>query len=516
MRIARVLAGIAGVTFVVPAISAGCIKPEDNCERAANCTPLTAGATGMGSGGSDAGTSPMCIPSQAEGPVDDKCGIFVSNLGNDMSSGSKGSPVATIGHAILEANGRNVPIYVCNEAFTEVVEAPAGIEIYGGLDCASGWTWSEAGRTTLTATPDSVPLKLTSGTAPTRIENFTVTAADATQPGGSSIAAIVDNVAAEITRTELTAGAARDGDNGTTPMDVPMNGPAGDVGTVACTTPADVKGGAGGVNTCAVGTSQGGVGGKGGITADGGDGGDGEDGQPAGNTNKGTGATLAAPSCTIGTPGADGVEGGPGMGGTGLGSLSIVGYSGANGQDGATGTPGQGGGGGGGSRSGNFCNGTNDGAGASGGGGGAGGCGGKGGVGGQAGGSSIALIALNSGLTLSEVTLKAGNAGKGGDGVIGQAGASGGAGGTGGASSGSALSKKGCTGGEGGTGGPGGPSGGGRGGHSLGIAYKGKLPMMGGVTTTIGMPGMGGMGGMGNPAGNGDTGMAAMEPVLFE
>lgn len=514
MRVMKVLAGISVVGFLVPAISFGCIEPENNCLRARDCPPPGAGATGMGAGGSDAGTSPMCIPSQAEGAVDDKCGIFVSaSVGNDSNAGTKGSPVKTIGHAILEANGTDRPIYVCNESFNEVVEAPAGMELYGGLDCANGWTWSDAGRTTLTASPDSVPLKLTSGTALTRIENFAVTAADAMQSGGSSIAAIIDNVTAEISFCELTAGAARDGADGQTPADLPMNGLPGENGTVACTASADVKGGAGAVNTCDAGTSQGGIGGKGGITADGGDGGDGEDGLPAGNTNKGIGATVAAPSCTIGTPGADGTEGAPGMGGTALGSISIIGYSGANGQDGATGTPGQGGGGGGGSRSGLFCNGMNDGAGASGGGGGAGGCGGKGGEGGRAGGSSIALIALNSGLTLNQVTLKAGNAGKGGNGAIGQAGASGGLGGQGGASSGSALSKKGCTGGEGGTGGPGGPSGGGRGGHSLGIAYKGMLPVMNAVTATIGAPGMGGMG---NPAGNGDAGMASADPILFE
>ena len=78
------------------------------------------------------------------------------------------------------------------------VEAQAGVELYGGLDCTNGWTWSEAGRTTLTADPDSVPLKLTSGIATSRVENFTVMALDATQPGGSSIAAIIDNVTAEL------------------------------------------------------------------------------------------------------------------------------------------------------------------------------------------------------------------------------------------------------------------------------------------------------------------------------
>ncbi|NUN51729.1 MAG: hypothetical protein HUU06_02930, partial [Planctomycetaceae bacterium] len=362
MRVMKVLAGISVVGFLVPAISFGCIEPENNCLRARDCPPPGAGATGMGAGGSDAGTSPMCIPSQAEGAVDDKCGIFVSaSVGNDSNAGTKGSPVKTIGHAILEANGTDRPIYVCNESFNEVVEAPAGMELYGGLDCANGWTWSDAGRTTLTASPDSVPLKLTSGTALTRIENFAVTAADAMQSGGSSIAAIIDNVTAEISFCELTAGAARDGADGQTDITPAMEGVDGQPGIAACDPMAMALGGTGGMVTCDGIMSQGGNGGNGGIPTADIVGQNGSPGQP-GDVAGGTGQPDDAGACTIGQIGADGTPGTVGNGGTEIGSLSISGIAGGNGQNGGTGTPGQGGGGGGGSKAGTapgslFCSG---------------------------------------------------------------------------------------------------------------------------------------------------------------
>jgi len=516
MRVLRVLAGISAVGLIVPAISFGCIYPEDNCARARDCPSPGAGVTGTTTGGNDAGTPPSCVPSQAEGAVEDKCGIFVSaSVGNDANSGTKGSPVATIGHAILEANGTNRPIYVCNEAFTEVVEAPAGVELYGGLDCASGWTWSEAGRTTLTAASDSVPLKLTSGTAVTRIENFAVTAADATQPGGSSIAAIVDNVTAELAHCEFIAGAGRDGADGQTDMTPATEGANGQTGTAACDSGGNAKGGAGGMVTCeGDATSQGGNGGTGGIpSTDSGNGQAGSAGQP-GDVAGGTGQTdLIAGACTKGQDGADGMTGAVGVGGAEVGLLSISGISGGNGGNGEPGKPGQGGGGGGGSKAGVFCGGV-EGTGASGGGGGSGGCGGRGGAGGQAGGSSIALISLNSNLTLTKLVLTSGVGGKGGVGGVGLSGANPGTGGIGGGKSAS-PSKTGCAGGNGGFGGEGGPGGGGRGGHSLGMAFRGAPPPAEGFTIAVGMPGEGGMGATMDPAGLGAAGAASMTPAEF-
>ena len=514
MRIARVLAAVLGVVVVVPAISAGCISAADNCERSARCEPPGAGATGMGAGGSDAGTSPMCIPSQADGPVDDNCGIFVSKSGNDMNTGTKGSPVATIGHAILEANGTNRPIYVCNEAFAEVVEAPAGIELYGGLDCASGWTWSEAGRTTLTAAPDSVPLKLTSGAAVTRVENFTVTAADAMQLGGSSVAAIIDNVTAEIARCELTARAGRDGMNGDESQSAAPGAP-GVPGVIACS-PVPVMGGPGGMTMCGDLVSLGGSGGNGGVPGMAINGQPGGNGQPdSGDPAKGKGGLGqdAVNLCESGANGANGISGAPGAGATELGMLSISGISGGTGPNGGDGTPGQGGGGGGGGKAG-VCSGGTPGAGASGGGGGAGGCGGKGGAGGGSGGSSIALISLNSTLKLTQVTLTAGTGGIGGNGALGEGGGSGGTGGNGGSKV-NAGSFEGCSGGKGGSGGDGGPGGGGRGGHSLGIAFRGTPPPAEGYTLTPGAPGNGGVGATMDPAGIGAMGMAVATPVEF-
>jgi hypothetical protein len=516
MRVLRVVAAITGVGFLVLAISAGCSSQAEDCMRAANCE--TAGTTGTtGSGGADAGTDPMCIPSQSTGPVENTCGIFVSAVGNDADTGTKGSPVATLKHAIELATSMSKPIYACAETFTETIEVPAGVEIYGGLDCASGWSWSEAGRTTLTAGPDQIPMKLVSGTGTTTIENFTVIAADAMQIGGSSIAVISDNNTVEIARSDFTAGKGRDGANGETPLEPPAKGANGTVGTNACEVPIPMMtDGAGGVTQCENGTSQGGNGGKGGVPAiKNGDGEPGTNGQPDNALNGvgGVGQTDMT-ACTEGTTGKDGDPGGVGLGGAELGTISIAGIAGGDGQNGAPGMPGQGGGGGGGAKGGNFCPGMSDGPGASGGGGGAGGCGGKGGGGGRAGGSSIALVSLNATLTMTQVTLTASSGGTGGQGALGQLGAVRGDRGEGGTKV--LQSSSGCKGGDGGIGGDGGPGGGGRGGHSIGLAYKGTPPPAEGFTIAVGAPGAGGQGATMDPIGTGAAGAASMVPLAFE
>jgi hypothetical protein len=136
--------------------------------------------------------------------------------------------------------------------------------------------------------------------------------------------------------------------------------------------------------------------------------------------------------------------------------------------------------------------------GASGGAGGTGGCGGNAGGGGQPGGSSIALLVLDAEVTLTSVTLTAGQAGNGGVGGSGQSGGGPGAGGMLGSGVGSSPPPS-CTGGSGGAGGNGGPGGGGQGGHSLGIAFQGTTAPVGG-TFMIDMTknGTGGSGGLNN------------------
>jgi len=404
-KICWTLASI-GALALLPGMSfLACSSPGDDCAENYTCT----GPGGPGGGGGN-GPGDACVPGPDGTGADltDECGIFVALSGDDMNGGTTGAPVASIARAIdLAAAGEAKRVYACAEEFQEAVSVPAGISIYGGLDCASG-SWKYIGDMTKTKVlPDAdlVPLTLLGGGETTRVADIEARAADSSIPGGSSVAAIVDGATAELIRVDLIAGAGGDGDKGATPSDLvgPMlpDDPAvrGNNGANACSAAgADNAGGEAKINDlCNV--SIGGAGGVGSIAS----GMSGSDGVPAPDPNPdgwgvgGVGAT--ATPCKTGESGLNGNDGMPGMGAMALGTLGATGIIGAAGGDGMPGSPGQGGGGGGGAKGKVNC------GGASGGGGGAGGCGGGGGKGGQAGGSSIALISINATLTLTSVNL---------------------------------------------------------------------------------------------------------------
>ena len=495
---------LIGALALNPGLSLlACSNLEDDCAENYTCT----GPGGPGGGGGN-GPGVPCIsgPDGTGANLTDECGIFVALSGDDMNGGTTGAPVASIAKAIeLAAAGEAKRVYACAEAFQEAVSIPAGVSIYGGLDCASG-TWKYIGdmtKTVIAPAADMVPLTLLGGDSTTTIADVEAIAVDATMPGGSSVAAIADGPTASLVRVRLVAGAGRDGDNGSTPD---LIGPAdpndplikGSDGTATCMIAMETPGGAEKANpTC--GTAIGGKGGSG-MEASGTAG---SDGQPLPDPNPEMwglgGAGASAGACKRGGDGAFGSDGAPGAGGSSLGTLSGAGIVGAYGAPGEAGMPGQGGGGGGGAKGKVGC------AGASGGSGGAGGCGGPGGLGGQAGGSSIALISVSASLTLTDVTMKVSTGGKGGDGGDGQNGSIGGIGGFGGAAA--AGTFKGCSGGDGGVGGFGGKGGGGRGGHSLGIAFTGGSAPTSGFTVEPGVKGMGGLGA--DEPGNGMPGVQA-------
>jgi hypothetical protein len=501
MRRTHVVALVALTATAVGAAVMGCFSSADECEKTLSCgSPSGTGTTSTTSTGTGGGPNAECVPSANASPIAEDCGVFVALDGDDAADGTQGEPVKTLLRAIELAQEGTGRVYACGQAFPEAVEVPAGVSIYGGLDCQSDWSYDKSNRTSIEPAADMVPLKLLKGSGVTRIEDVDARAADATLPGGSSVAVIVDGAKAEIARCDFTAGAGAAGAKGETPAEVgptSADDPAikGEAGSPACTAGSD--GNAGGAMKANVSCdmSVGGAGGNG--REDKGD--NGVDGTPSGAAGKGgVGQPVAgAWSCVTGAGqiGDNGADGTSGLGAQGPGTISPTGYIGAAGAAGTAGAPGQGGGGGGGAKGKAACNG------ASGGGGGAGGCGGAGGLGGQAGGSSIAVISVNATLTFTDVNLKAGNGGTGGDGGDGQVGGIGGSGGVGGAGM---STLKGCNGGEGGQGGFGGRGGGGLGGHSLGIAHTGKAPPKASIST--GMPGAGGMGA--DAAGNGASGQA--------
>ncbi|WP_437674390.1 hypothetical protein [Sorangium sp. So ce131] len=438
-------------------------------------------------------------------PIDaaptDGCGVFASSsLGDDANPGTRALPVRTMRRAIERSRQGARRVYACAETFPEAVEIPAGAEIRGGLDCARGWTFiGDHTKTVLAPEPDLIPLRLEGGSGASVVADVLAQAADAAQPGGSSIAALVlPGATVTFLRSALVAGRGAPGEDGEDGGDgAAASGADGHRGGDACS--ADVVAGApAAATTCDDGDTIGGAGGDGAVSS----GDDGRGGLPEPISNAmgwgqaGEGQTAGA-DCTDGRQGNSGSHGAQGRGAAGRGMITRAGWEGIRGTDGAGGLFGQGGGGGGGTLGGVMFCGMSPAlpkGGASGGSGGGGGCGGRGGRGGGYGGASIALISLSDGVTLHDTTLAAADGGDGGRGGAGQIGGEGGSRGTGGAARSGSL--RGCDGGRGGQGGNGGHGGGGLGGPSIGIAYLLDPPkVLGTLSLGVGEPGKGGAGG---------------------
>jgi len=451
------------------------------------------------------GGVPRCFnvdPSQA-GP-NEACGVFVSStLGSDDNPGTLERPVRTISRAVALAEAGAQRVYACAEAFHEPVEIPAGVELWGGLDCTNGWTYiGKSKKTTIAPEPELIPLRFLPGEGRAGVIDVRAEAADAVQPSGSSIAALVlAGAAVEIIRSELAAGngaAGADGAQGGgpgAPYQLPK-GADGLPGGDACDANT-VPGGAAVVTACEGVDSISGKGGDGHTTY----GADGQDGQPVPENPDGVhgeggwGQHGSYPQCDSGHVGHSGRDGEHGLGALGPGRITLAGWQGEKGQDGGDGLPGQGGGGGGGVRGPLYddCGANQPQGGASGGSGGAGGCGGKGGKGGGKGGASIGLLSLSDKVTIRASNIMTGNGGDGGRGGLWQGGGPGGVGGLGGIGW---WSGPGCRGGAGGKGGNGGHGGGGLAGPSVGIAHVTDQPAaLEEVTISVGSPGTGGPGG---------------------
>ncbi|WP_437969549.1 hypothetical protein WMF04_09710 [Sorangium sp. So ce260] len=443
--------------------------------------------------------------------------MFVSEEGIDGADGTKQAPLKSIEEAMERVVDSESPrVYVCIGTYTEAVTVPAGVTIYGQLDCDANWTRvdEEGKETVLTAEPGTVPLKISAAGGSARLEDLHVKAEkidpqDAAMRGTSSIATIAEGGSITLVRCTLEADDAAPGPTGepANPPDSAMDGKPGSAGNAACTmevvvpnSPPRKECGAGDSSN----ESRGGAGG----TSVSFQGLPGNNGFPDGMAN--AGARQGNGDCGGGGMGKAGDPGVPGLGATGTGTISSAGYEGAPGTPGERGRPGQGGGGGAAGKGEGACTGASaDFGGASGGSGGTGGCGGNGGNGGGAGGSSIALLSIDAALTFQDVRLIAKAGGSGGAGASGQLGGSGAAGGAGGMGIANRPLSAGCAGGTGGDGGQGGKGGGGLGGHSIGIAFRGTAPPTDGVEIDHGAAGDGGEGDDSDAKYDGKPGVAA-------
>jgi hypothetical protein len=413
--------------------------------------------------------------------VDDSIGIFVdATNGKDSNLGTKSAPMQTIAAGLGKTNTQHARLYICEGTYPEDVTLDAshdGVSLYGGWKCAD---WSYAGTKPLIGKTNMAG-KIDSLVKGTTIEDVAIQAADATNPGDSSIAMFVNaSQKVALARVSLNAGVGVSGVTGTlTPYTFPTaldgNGANGDDGGIAKA-----------VNCPAGDTS---TGGKGGTVSISPSTFPGDDGLP--NRGAGDGGVGGA-TCVMGDNGGSGAAGNAALA-TAYGSLSTS-WGAMNGADGGPGGPGQGGGGGGAASP----TVNQHGGGGSGGG---GACGGAGGGGGGGGGSSFALVSSGSGVNVTASSMVTKNAGNGGNGVAGQTGQS-----PGGLAGAGVI--PGCNGGGGGAGGSGGGGGGGAGGLSVGVFYKGTTPVVDGATQsaiTIGNKGSGGTGASSNNGVDGDA-----------
>jgi hypothetical protein len=493
-------------------------------------SPAAVGSAAAGTGegstsldaGSDGAAAPSCVPEGGDDAPDDAftdsncdgidgdadAAIFVSTTGADGASGTMAAPLRTFGEALTLAAARGKSVYACNGVYAEnVALATTAVSLFGGYDCEHGWR--RIRDHAVIAPPRGVPLTVAHVGSPLVIDRLAFHAADAVEPGSSSIAASVfDSNAVRFVRVELRAGNAADGPSGAPPLSSEWGAPpsAGSGGSVAASSGCrtndtyDIpsggpdcfkiaRGGEGPSFTCPDGTPiRGGIGGEGGNRQLAFDPMPGSPGLPRAVIDLASGADGAA--------GTAGVAGSVGFGSVRDGRY-VAGASGDSGQWGPPGLAGRGGPGGSSYR-------KNDQAplftyyvGGGGGQGGYPGCGGSGGGGGGAGGASIALISDSSRVSLTWVRISTGRGGRGGagsDGALGQPGGAGAAGGRGSCEEpdGTLRHCDGLAGGKGGQGGTGGPGGPGAGGPSIGIAYGNSL-VTSNVTFDLGRPGRGGV-----------------------
>ncbi|MFO0616370.1 MAG: hypothetical protein U0414_27510 [Polyangiaceae bacterium] len=520
-------------SLALASLMAGCpSESTDSCaDHSAPCSGGAGGATSSTTAASmtnsssatmtssSTGVSMDCAVSLTSGPTKgDSCGVFVDPVGGDnMQAGTMAAPLKTLSAAVIAWTAGKT-IYVCEGALTDTsgIVLPAGVVVYGGLDCSAGYKIKAAdARTTLEPDAGEIGLRLADGQGTTEVDRLKVLATAGAAPGSSAIGVIVGEVPSVFADVDVETGDAAAGQDSTTPTDNigPTNSMAapiaGGVGADANTTTPTMTnpGGLPGTNPFC--TTTGGAGGEGGkVVAVASDGIKGDDGTAtptppivAGNDGVGGPGDMGG-GCAPGHQGSNGASVMPGPNATLPGTISSMGYAGASGGVGEDGRPGLGGGGGGAKGLKDVTPPLADIRGASRGGGGAGGCGGHGAPGGGAGGASIGMIVLGAAPTLSGVSFTVGKGGAGGSGAAGQFGAVGGKGGNAGSGAGTPTA---CDGGKGGQGSNGGAGGGGHGGHSLAIAYVTSAPAAGFTSTRAG----GGLGGASDAGGKGDDGSGA-------
>ncbi|HEY4121199.1 MAG TPA: hypothetical protein VGM56_25215, partial [Byssovorax sp.] len=209
------------------------------------------GNTGEGGAGAGSSSATMTNCDPTAGAVDGSCGIFVSSsMGHDTDDGSKTNPVKTLAHAIDLAATNGSRVYACGEEFDEAITLPAGTSLYGALDCAHGWGYAASTPSAIVAPADAIAVTVSSGSSSSLIEDFSVTAADATVASGSSIG-VLASADLDLERVSIAAGKGHDGQLGA-PQTQVAPGASGAAGAddATCNVSMRIDGGAGGTQLC--------------------------------------------------------------------------------------------------------------------------------------------------------------------------------------------------------------------------------------------------------------------------
>src|SRR5690606_4487219 len=126
--------------------------------------------------------------------VGDDHAIFVAPDGDDAATGSRSTPVASVATAVERALDEDKLVIVCAKSFSEplTLSDSQGARVYGGFDCDDDW--QPVDEPSVFAPKAGPALRLESVEGSLFFSGFEFRAADATEPGESSIAAIVNDV----------------------------------------------------------------------------------------------------------------------------------------------------------------------------------------------------------------------------------------------------------------------------------------------------------------------------------
>jgi hypothetical protein len=420
--------------------------------------------------------------------LDESLGVFVMANTNEGGDGTRARPFATIRDAIASAKPTKKRVYVCEGTFRESFEIADGISMVGGLDCSIA-TWAIGNGRSHIVSPESRAIAAKAIKSPTRFERFDVSASDANEPGGSSMALFAqDSSALLVSNSRFVAGNGVKGADGVEPAPTVVTGDIDGRGGMSsreyCWWTADKNcattferesGGSGGFIKCnGVAGNSGGTGGSGGVW---------QSTLAPGGLSR-TWTVYANDPATFGpTDGASGVPllvaGTNGASAKAHGTFDRDGYSPANGTRGTDGFAGRSGAGGAGAAPMHSAENQNVWFGVHGSGGGAGGCGGIAGTAGGGGGASIAALVIDGALTFVDVELVSKNGGAGGKGTFGSDSTPGGKGGP---MVDTYIPSQGRAGGPGSSAGL---SGSGGGGSSFALFHLGPLPRIEGTTSFV-------------------------------